>query len=87
MPQMATMDSNTPAGIPPPGTIPDFNAYSRAPTLYATCGTATALMLLLVALRLYSRLRYVKQLASDDCEQTFENLADSQKLTRGQTHS
>ena len=76
--QMAAVNPNTPAGIPPPGVIPNFQAYSLAGSLYATCATVTGLMVLLVISRLYSRIRYTKQLASDDCK-----LSGNLRLSRG----
>lgn len=65
---MEALNPNTPASPPPPGVIPDFQAHSRAPTLIAVCITVTAVMAVFVTLRLYSRIRYTKQLASDDCK-------------------
>lgn len=65
---MEQLDPNTPAALPPPGVVPNFDAPSRAGALIATCVTITALMGIFVGLRIFSRMRYAKQLGPDDCE-------------------
>ncbi|MCJ1404232.1 hypothetical protein MMC11_007457 [Xylographa trunciseda] len=63
---MESLDPNTPAGVPPPGVIPNFQAESRAESVIITSLTITAIMAVFVFLRLYSRMRFTKALGSDD---------------------
>lgn len=69
---MEQLDPNTPAGLPPPGVVPNFNAPSRAGAVVATCVTITVFMVIFVALRLFSRTRYAKRLGADDCKSPLE---------------
>ncbi|KAI9640835.1 hypothetical protein NHQ30_010676 [Ciborinia camelliae] len=57
----------TPAGIPPPGVIPNFiDAPSRAPLMYIVGSCMVAIMLILASLRFYTKLVVVKKTTWDD---------------------
>lgn len=58
-----------PAGKAPPGVIPNFaNPYTDGPTLIAVGGVFTALALIFVAVRIYTKLRLVGKWSPDDSE-------------------
>ncbi|KAL8750452.1 MAG: hypothetical protein Q9184_006422 [Pyrenodesmia sp. 2 TL-2023] len=63
---MEHLDPNTPAAPPPPGVVPNFNGPSRAGAMITTCVAITAMMVIFVSLRLYSRARYAKRFGPDD---------------------
>ncbi|PQE22364.1 integral membrane protein [Rutstroemia sp. NJR-2017a WRK4] len=57
----------TPAGVPPPGVIPNFiNGPTRAPLLNAVGTCMVAIMLVLASLRFYTKLVVVKKTTWDD---------------------
>ena len=66
--EFANMDiSRIPAMPPPPGEIPDFvNPESRAYGTVIALATITAVMLVFVLLRIYSKLFVVKNFGLDD---------------------
>lgn len=71
---MAAMDPNTPAMMPPPGVTPNFDAESRAGSVIVTTITVTALMAVLVVLRLFSRMWYLNSLSYEDCKLLLESI-------------
>lgn len=62
--------ANTPAGKPPPGVIPNHaHPYTDGPTLVAVGGIFTALALLFVSARIYTKVRLVGKWSPDDSKQ------------------
>lgn len=66
------MDSNdldsTPVVPPPPGRTPNFtDPESRCYQLIIPIAVYTALIVVLVSLRIYSRLRITRSFGADDC--------------------
>ncbi|MCJ1320752.1 hypothetical protein MMC15_006093 [Xylographa vitiligo] len=58
---------NIPAGLPPPGIIPNLvNPSQQGPTIVALDGIFVALMLVMVLIRIYVRARVVKIWGWDD---------------------
>ena len=58
-----------PAGIPPPGVVPNFkNPPSLAQPIIAVHAVFLSLAVLFVALRLYTKIFLTRLLRWDDCE-------------------
>ena len=61
--------ARTPAGVPPPGVIPNFvNPHSSGPTLIAVGSVSVALMMCFVAVRIYTKVMIVGKFSPNDCE-------------------
>ena len=59
----------TPAGSPPSGVLPNLvNPYSNGPTLIAVGSVLVGLMLVFVAVRIYTKISIVGKSSPDDCE-------------------
>lgn len=59
----------TPAGIPPPGVIPNLiNPHSNGPILIGVGSVLVALMTVFVAVRGYTKFKIVGKSTPDDCE-------------------
>ncbi len=59
----------TPAGVPPPGVVPNFvNPHSSGSTLIAVGSVSMALMMCFVAVRIYTKVMIVGKFSPDDCE-------------------
>ena len=67
---MDTSDyANLPAGIPPPGTLANFDhPVSRAVDAHVGMGISMGIALVFMALRLYVKLRVMHMWGWDDCE-------------------
>jgi hypothetical protein len=60
--------AQTPAGIPPPGVIPNFvNPPSDGPVLIIVGTILMAIMLFLAGIRLYFKALVRRKLSADDC--------------------
>ena len=61
--------AHIPAGVPPPGVVPNFvNPHSNAPILITVGSVSVALMMCFVAVRIYSKAMIVGKFSADDCE-------------------
>ena len=61
--------AQTPAGVPPPGVIPNLvNPYSESYILITVGGVLMVTMFLFVALRLYVKMRVQRKFTGDDCK-------------------
>ena len=59
----------TPAGVPPPGVVPDFvHPHSNGLTLIIVGSVSVALMMCFVTVRIYSKVMIVGNFSPDDCE-------------------
>lgn len=67
--------AGTPAGVPPPGVVPNFvNPHKNSPTLIAVGSVSLALMVCFVAVRIYTKVVIVRKFSPDDCELSDVNL-------------
>lgn len=65
---MSAFDLMLPAGIPPPGVIPNFvNPESRGPVSVIVCTIAMVLMISFVMIRFYAKLGIIRRRNWDDC--------------------
>ena len=67
--------ARTPAGIPPPGVVPNFaSPHTSGPTLIAVGSVSVAIMMCSVAVRIYTKVVIVRKYSPDDCELSDYNL-------------
>ena len=58
-----------PAGIPPPGIVPNFvHPHSNGSTLIIVGSVSVALMMCFVAVRIYTKVMIVGNFGPDDCD-------------------
>ena len=61
--------ARTPAGIPPPGVVPNFaSPHTNGPTLITVGSISLAIMMCSVAVRNYTKVVIVRKYSPDDCE-------------------
>ena len=69
LPAPAPPTPTTPAGMPPPGVIPNYeNPESRAYEAVAAGAVIMSIMLIFVFMKVYARAAVTKTLGSDDCK-------------------
>ena len=69
LPSDPTILYNTPAGIPPPGVVPNFVDPPSTGGTYVLVGSVfLAIMVSFVLLRIYYKLRIAKRFTPDDCK-------------------
>jgi hypothetical protein len=61
--------AQTPAGVPPPGVVPNLkNPHSDGYVLITVGTTLMAIMFLFLAMRFYAKFLILRKLTPDDCE-------------------
>jgi len=61
--------AQTPAGVPPPGVVPNLqNPRSDGYVLITVGTTLMAIMFLFLAMRFYAKFLILRKLTADDCE-------------------
>ena len=61
--------ASAPAGVPPPGVVPNFvNPHRNSLTLIVVGSVSVALMMCFVAVRIYTKVAIVRKYSPDDCE-------------------